>query len=80
MRLDGEQVAIIGSVIGRQVLVDATLTQVSQQLQAFVPATIPLQTRELPPRLDDAAVAAARSQIETILQGPLSLRVGKKRV
>lgn len=77
VRLDGEQVAIIGSVIGRQVLVDATLTQVSQQLQAFVPATIPLQTRELPPRLDDAAVAAARSQIETILQGPLSLRVGK---
>lgn len=77
VRLDGEQVAIVGSVIGRQVLVDATLTQISQQLQAFVPATIPLQTRELPPRLDDAAVAAARSQIETILQGPLLLRVGK---
>lgn len=77
VRLDGEQVAIVGAVIGRQVLVDATLMQVSQQLQAFVPATIPLQTRELPPRLDDAAVTAARSQIETILQGPLSLRVGK---
>ncbi len=77
VRLDGEQVAIVGAVIGRQVLVDATLMQVSQQLQAFMPATIPLQTRELPPRLDDATVTAARSQIETILQGPLSLRVGK---
>ncbi|MFQ3632239.1 VanW family protein [Roseiflexus sp.] len=77
VRLDGEQVAVVGSVIGRQVLVDATLAQMSQQLKDFVPATIPLQTRELPPRLDDVAVTAARSRIETILQGPLSLRVGK---
>jgi vancomycin resistance protein YoaR len=77
VRLDGAQIAIVGAVIGRQVLVDATLAQVSQQLQAFVPATIPLQTREIPPRLDDATVAAARAQIETILQGPLTLRVGK---
>ncbi len=77
VRLDGEQVAIVGSVIGRQVLVDATLAQMSQQLKNFVPATIPLQTRELPPRLDDVTVAAARSRIETILQAPLSLRVGK---
>ncbi len=77
VRLDGEQVAIVGSVIGRQVLVDATLVQMSQQLKNFVPATIPLQTRELPPRLDDVTVAAARSRIETILQAPLSLRVGK---
>jgi vancomycin resistance protein YoaR len=77
VRLDGAQVAIVGAVIGRQVLVDATLAQVSQQLQAFVPTTIPLQTREIPPRLDDATVAAARAQIETILQGPLTLQVGK---
>jgi vancomycin resistance protein YoaR len=77
VRLDGAQVAIVGAVIGRQVLVDATLAQVSQQLQAFVPTTIPLQTREIPPRLDDATVAAARAQIETMLQGPLTLRVGK---
>ncbi len=77
VRIDGTQIAIVGAVIGRQVLVDATLAQVSQQLQAFVPATIPLQTREIPPRLDDATVAAARAQIETILQGPLTLRVGK---
>jgi len=77
VRLDGAQIAIVGAVIGRQVLVDATLAQVSQQLQAFVPTTIPLQTREIPPRLDDATVAAARAQIETMLQGPLTLRVGK---
>jgi vancomycin resistance protein YoaR len=77
VRLDGAQIAIVGAAIGRQVLVDATLAHVSQQLQAFVPATIPLQTREIPPRLDDATVAAARAQIETILQGPLTLRVGK---
>jgi vancomycin resistance protein YoaR len=77
VRLDGAQIAIVGAVIGRQVLVDATLAQVSQQLQAFVPTTIPLQTREIPPRLDDATVAAARAQIETILQGPLTLQVGK---
>ncbi len=77
VRLDGAQIAIVGAVIGRQVLVDATLAHVSQQLQAFVPTTIPLQTREIPPRLDDATVAAARAQIETILQGPLTLRVGK---
>jgi len=77
VRLDGEQVAIVGAVIGRQVLVDTTLAQLSQQLQAFAPVTIPLQTRELSPRLDDTTVAAARSQIETILQGPLLFRVGK---
>jgi vancomycin resistance protein YoaR len=77
VRLDGAQIAIVGAAIGRQVLVDATLSHVSQQLQAFVPATIPLQTREIPPRLDDATVAAARAQIETMLQGPLTLRVDK---
>ena len=77
VRLDGAQIAIVGAAIGRQVLVDATLAHVSQQLQALVPATIPLQTREIPPRLDDATVAAARAQIETILQGPLTLRVDK---
>jgi vancomycin resistance protein YoaR len=77
VRLDGAQIAIVGAVIGRQVLVDATLAHVSQQLQAFVPAMIPLQTREIPPRLDDATVAAARAQIETMLQGPLTLRVDK---
>jgi vancomycin resistance protein YoaR len=77
VRLDGAQIAIVGAAIGRQVLVDATLAHVSQQLQAFVPATIPLQTREIPPRLDDATVAAACAQIETILQGPLTLRVNK---
>ena len=77
VRLDGAQIAIVGAVIGRQVLVDATLAQVSQQLQAFVPTTIPLQTREIPPRLDDATVAAARAQIDTMLQGPLTVRVGK---
>ena len=77
VRLDGAKITTVGAVIGRQVLVDATLAQMSQQLQSFVPATIPLQIREIPPRLDDATVAATRAQIETILQGPLTLRVGK---
>lgn len=77
VRLDGSQIAIVGAVIGRQVLVDATLNQLSDGLQSFVPATIPLQTRELPPRLDDTTVNAARTQIETILQGPLTLSIGE---
>lgn len=77
VRLDGSQVAVVGAIVGRQVLVDSTLSQLSSGLKAFMPATIPLQTRELPPRLDDATILAARAQIETILQGPLTLRVGK---
>src|SRR6185436_18745907 len=36
------------------------------------------RTRELPPRLDDAAVAAARQQIEAVLQGPFTLTAEEK--
>jgi vancomycin resistance protein YoaR len=63
------------SRIGRQVLVDQTLQELTEGLKTFTPTSVVLQSRELLPRLDTAAVEEARSQIATILQSGLMLTV-----
>lgn len=78
LRLEGTTVQTQPAQVGRQVLVDQTVQELTGALRTFTPRTVVVRTRDIPPRLDDAAVAAARSQIEAMLQGPLTLTVERK--
>ncbi len=78
LHLDGTTVSTQPAQTGRQVLVDQTVGELAEPLSAFTPQTVVLKTRELAPRLDDAAVADARTRIEAMLQGPLTLEIEKK--
>lgn len=78
LRLDGTTVRTEPARVGRQVLVDETVQDLTTALRTYTPRTIALRTRDLPPRLDDAAVATARGQIEAMLQGPMTLTVERK--
>jgi len=75
LRLDGTTVVTQPSRTGRQVLVDQTVGELSAALVTFAPHTVALKTRDIAPRLNDAAVADARARIEAMLQGPLTLEV-----
>ncbi|HNP73597.1 MAG TPA: VanW family protein [Kouleothrix sp.] len=77
--LDGVQVETQPARAGRQVLVDQTVAELTQALMSLTPQTATVRTRDLPPRLDDAAVDTARQQIEAMLQAPLTLSVADKR-
>jgi vancomycin resistance protein YoaR len=78
LRLDGTTVSTQPSQIGRQVLVDQTVGELTAALATFKPHTVALKTRDIAPRLNDAAVADARARLESILQGPFTLEVEKK--
>jgi vancomycin resistance protein YoaR len=78
LRLVGTSVATRPAVIGRQVLVDQTVQDLSAALTTFKPQTVELHTRDLAPRLSDAVVADGKHKIEAMLQGPLALRVEDK--
>jgi vancomycin resistance protein YoaR len=78
LRLDGVTVQTQPARVGRQILVDETVQDLTASLRTFKPGTIALRTRDLRPRLDDAAVAAARERIEAMLQGPLTLQAEQK--
>ncbi|HEU5102616.1 MAG TPA: peptidoglycan binding domain-containing protein [Roseiflexaceae bacterium] len=78
LQLTGTAVTTQPAQVGQQVLVDQTVAELTAALATFQPQTVALQTRELAPRLEDAAVADARARIEAILQGPLTLEVEKK--
>jgi vancomycin resistance protein YoaR len=78
LQLVGTSVNTQPSQAGRQVLIDQTVEELTAALSTFKSQTVALQTRELAPRLDDAAVADAQARIAAILQGPLTLEVEKK--
>jgi vancomycin resistance protein YoaR len=78
LRLEGTTVATQPARVGRQVLVDQTVGELTVALATFRPQTVALKTREIAPRLDDAAAAEARGRIEAMLQSPLTLEVEKK--
>jgi vancomycin resistance protein YoaR len=78
LRVDGTVVTTQLSQAGRQVLVDQTVQELTAGLSIFKPQTVALKTRDLAPRLNDAAVASARQQIEAMLQSPLTLKVEGK--
>jgi vancomycin resistance protein YoaR len=76
--LNGTSVTTTPSHTGRQVLVDETVADLTASLRSFKPGTVGLRTRDLTPRLLDADVASARTQIEAMLQGSLTLQVERK--
>jgi vancomycin resistance protein YoaR len=76
--LAGTSVTTRPARVGRQVLVDPTVQELSAALTTFTPQTIALHTRELAPRLSDAAVAQGKQQVAAMLQGPLTLGVEDK--
>jgi len=78
LHLNGTTISTQPSQIGRQVLVDQTVGELAATLATFKPQTVALKTREIAPRLTDAAVADARARIESMLQGPLTLEIEKK--
>jgi vancomycin resistance protein YoaR len=78
LRLVGTQVEYLPSREGRQVLVDATLAELTAGLQSFKPTTTPIQARAIAPRLSDAAALEARAQIEHLLAEPLMLTFGER--
>jgi vancomycin resistance protein YoaR len=73
LRLEGTTAVTQPARVGRQVLIDQTVQELSAALVTLTPRTVELRTRELPPRLDDAAVADGKARIEAMLQGPLTL-------
>ncbi len=78
LTLSGTSVVVRPARVGRQVLVDQTVAELTQALTTLKPQTVALHTRELQPRLGDAAVAQARTTIEAMLQAPLTLNVDDK--
>lgn len=71
------QVLATPAVEGRQLLVDATVRDVTARLAAIQPSTVPLQTRPLRPTLADNDVADAARQLTAMLAGPLQIMVGE---
>lgn len=70
----GTQVGTQPARPGYQTLVNDTIQDIIAAVQTLEPQTVILRTRELPPLLDNAAVAEARATVEKMLQGPITLK------
>jgi vancomycin resistance protein YoaR len=74
LTLRGTRIQTSHATNGRQALVHDTMQDLTAALQTLEPQTVVLRTRAIAPALDNAAVAAAEREIETLLQGPLTLQ------
>lgn len=59
---------------GRQLLVDATASDIVRSLWSLEPGNVVLRTRLLEPAIDDVELAAARDDAQALLRGSLTLR------
>ncbi|GAB4439564.1 MAG: VanW family protein [Chloroflexi bacterium OHK40] len=75
LELDGTLISTAPAAIGQQVLVGDTLQEITAAIQELAPQTVVLRTRELLPRLDDAAVREAQAAISRILAGPITIDI-----
>jgi vancomycin resistance protein YoaR len=75
IELDGTFISTAPAAAGQQVLVSDTLHEITAAMQELSPQTVVVRTRELTPRLGDAAVREAQAQIDAILAGPLTISV-----
>ena len=78
LRLNGTTVETSAAVTGLQVDIDQTVREASDALATITPQTVAVRTRELAPRLSDAAVADGQKRIEAFLNGSLTLNVDKR--
>lgn len=75
LALNDATVATAPAVMGRQVLVQETLYEMSAAMQDLMPQTVALRTRQVQPQVSDSAVTEAQTQVNAILAGPLTVNV-----
>jgi len=78
LQLDGALVSVLPGSSGQQVLVSETLQEITAAIQSLDAQTVALRTRELQPRLSDAAASSAEERIAGLLAGPITLAVGEQ--
>lgn len=78
LQVTNAMVTTSSAQIGRQLLVNEAVAELSAGLLAFKPSLVELQVRELMPRLTDAPVQVAAAQIRAIISAPLELTVGEQ--
>lgn len=71
--LDGPRVVVVPAEMGRQVLVDETLQDVTVALQSLEQGEVRLRTRTLAPLVQNADVAEVAAAARTALGGPITL-------
>lgn len=71
--LVGADVQVRPEMWGVQVLVDATMTEVTAMAQGLEQQVVPLRTRTLAPRVRDFDVAPFAERLRTLLAGPIHL-------
>ena len=78
LALVGTTVQTVPMQIGKQVLVDETVRELTDGLRTLTPQATVLRTRELTPRLTDSATADAKTRIEAFIHAPLTLTVEQR--
>jgi vancomycin resistance protein YoaR len=63
---------------GRMLLIDETVARIRETLPLLASQQITIATRELLPRVSDAAIAAAQARITTLVGAPLTIQVSNK--
>ncbi len=77
LQINGTSVTTKPAQIGYQLLLNQVVDELSAGLQSFQPTTVQMQVRELLPRLADAPVQAAATQIQSILSTSIELTLDK---
>ncbi|MCG8350052.1 MAG: VanW family protein [Chloroflexales bacterium] len=72
------RLGMISAIVGRQVLINETLLDITAALQTLESQTVAVRTRELQPMLNDVDVIAAQNITTPILQGPLLIEADGK--
>jgi vancomycin resistance protein YoaR len=71
LHLDGAEVVVTPEEAGTQVLVDATLADMTVALQRLEPQRVALRTRALTPTTRDSDIAPVAAELRDLLEAPL---------
>ncbi len=67
------EVAMLPDVAGRQMMMEATIEDITAALQTLQPQTVPVRTRATSALLLDENITQARDEIEQLLHGPITI-------
>ncbi|MFM7678729.1 MAG: VanW family protein, partial [Roseiflexaceae bacterium] len=76
--IDGTTLMSQRGARGRMLLIDETVARIRETLPLLASQQITIATRELLPRVDDAAIAAAQGRITALVGAPLTIQVSTK--
>ena len=76
--MDGTSLAVQRGAVGRMMLVDETVARIRETLPLMSSQQVTVATRELLPRVSDAAILAARYRVDTLIGQPFSIKVNGK--